>query len=51
MKQNDSLEIISWMNYNWPFEEASKDRVATEYHSTWYGFREIETGNKFAGLA
>jgi hypothetical protein len=24
-KQNDSLEIISWMNYNWPFEEASEE--------------------------
>lgn len=35
------------MNYNWPFEEASKDRVVSEYHSSGCGFREIETRDKF----
>lgn len=50
-KQDDSLEIISWMNYNWPFKEASKDRVVFRDHSTWCDFRETETKDKFAGLS
>lgn len=39
------------MNYNWPFKEASKDRVVLEDHSTRHGFRETETKDKFAGLS
>lgn len=50
-KRDDSLEIISWMNYNWPFKKASKDRVVLEDHSTQRGFRETETKDKFAGLS
>lgn len=50
-KQDDSLEIIFWMNYNWPFKEASKARVVFRDHSTWRDFTETETKNKFAGLS